>query len=76
MLKKKLIPVFYPNYDNREAEAVAEVLKSGWIGLGPKTEEFENKFVLGLDYTVAFSLAVLAITMVITFFQRQKIKEA
>ena len=41
---------------------------------GTTYKEFENKFVLGLDYTVAFSLAVLAITMVITFFQRQKNK--
>jgi len=30
--------------DNKEVIAVKEVLKSGWIGLGPKTKEFEEKF--------------------------------
>src|SRR3989344_4131257 len=63
MLKKKLIPVFYPNYDNREAEAVAEVLKSGWIGLGPKTEEFENKFAssIGAKHAIALNSATSAL---------------
>jgi len=29
---------------NDECDAVSEVLKSGWIGMGPKTGEFETKF--------------------------------
>src|SRR3989304_3121168 len=63
MEKKKLIPVFYPNYDKKEAEAVADVLKSGWIGLGPKTEEFENKFAsyLGVNYAIAVNSATAAL---------------
>ena len=28
-----MIRVFRPSYDNRELEAIAEVLKSGWVGL-------------------------------------------
>lgn len=39
-----MIPVFKPYYDQREIDAVAEVIKTGWTGLGPKTEEFEKKF--------------------------------
>jgi perosamine synthetase len=39
-----LIPVFKPNYGKEEIKAVSKVLKSGWIGLGPKTEEFEKRF--------------------------------
>lgn len=39
-----MIQVFKPYIDEEEIEAVAEVLKSGWIGLGPKTEEFERRF--------------------------------
>ena len=38
------IQVFKPWYNDREVQAVAEVLKSGWVGLGPKTAEFERKF--------------------------------
>ena len=39
----------------READAVADVLRSGWAGLGPKTEEFEERFarLVGARYAVA-----------------------
>ncbi|MDP2363931.1 MAG: hypothetical protein Q8M94_09205 [Ignavibacteria bacterium] len=44
---------------------------------GTTYKEFEDKFVLGLDYTGAFSFAVFVITGVIAFFQRtKKIKES
>jgi perosamine synthetase len=39
-----VIPVFKPAYDNQEIEALREPFSSGWIGLGPKTKEFEEKF--------------------------------
>ncbi|WP_337866840.1 hypothetical protein [Ignavibacterium sp.] len=39
---------------------------------GTKYKEFENKFVLGLDYTAAFSFAILIISLMIAFFQRTK----
>lgn len=29
-----------------EIEAVTEVLKSGWLSMGPKTEEFEHRFAV------------------------------
>jgi perosamine synthetase len=38
------IPVFKPYYDQLEIDAAAAVIKTGWTGLGPKTEEFEKKF--------------------------------
>jgi perosamine synthetase len=49
-----MLPVFKPCTGQEEADAVAEVLKSGWIGLGPKTAEFETKFAeyLGAPYCV------------------------
>lgn len=40
----EIIPVFRPWYDEREEKAAAEVIRSGWTGLGPKTEEFEKAF--------------------------------
>ena len=57
------IPVFRPYYDEREEAAVIEVLRSGWIGLGPKTEEFEERFArrVGARYAVALNSATAAL---------------
>ncbi|ENK0838779.1 DegT/DnrJ/EryC1/StrS aminotransferase family protein [Clostridium botulinum] len=38
----KKIPFSPPDITEREIEAVVEVLKSGWITSGPKTQQFEN----------------------------------
>ena len=62
-LKQKLIPVFRPNYTNEEVNFLSKVLKSGWIGLGPKTEEFEMLFAnyLGASHAVAVNSATAAL---------------
>ncbi len=39
-----MIQVFKPYYDDQEIEAVSEVIRSGWVGLGPKTAQFEKEF--------------------------------
>src|SRR5688572_8229389 len=40
-----MIPVFKPNMNKRKILLELEkILDSGWIGLGPKTKEFEDKF--------------------------------
>lgn len=39
-----MIQVFKPYYNQEEIDAVAEVINSKWVGLGPKTAEFEKKF--------------------------------
>ncbi|HEY3316807.1 MAG TPA: DegT/DnrJ/EryC1/StrS family aminotransferase [Coriobacteriia bacterium] len=39
-----MIQVFKPDMGDEEIAAVAEVLRSGWLGLGPKTAEFEKAF--------------------------------
>ncbi len=39
-----MIQVFKPLMGQEKIDAVAEVLRSGWIGLGRKTAEFEKKF--------------------------------
>lgn len=39
-----MIPVAKPDVGERELKEVQEALKSGWIGLGPKVEEFEEAF--------------------------------
>lgn len=50
-----MIPVFKPCYGKEELEALKEPFESGWIGLGPKTKEFEKKFAayIGVKYAVA-----------------------
>jgi len=51
-----MIPVFRPYYDEREEQAVIKVFKSGWIGMGPKTEEFEEAFAKSVNSKYAASL--------------------
>ena len=39
-----MIQVFKPEIGDDEIAAVSEVLRSGWLGLGPRTAEFEQRF--------------------------------
>lgn len=39
-----MINLFYPYVPKETIEAVSDVLRSRWIGQGPKVEEFEKKF--------------------------------
>lgn len=50
-----MIPVFKPCYGKEELEALREPFETGWIGLGPKTKLFEEKFAdyIGVKYAVA-----------------------
>lgn len=61
--EKRMIPVFKPWMGDEEAAAVTEVLRSGWIGLGPKTKEFEEKFAayMGCRYAVGVNSATAAL---------------
>ena len=58
-----MIPVFRPCYGKEEIEAVAEILKSGWVGLGPKTEQFEREFAeyIKVDHAVALNSCTAAL---------------
>jgi len=58
-----MIPVFKPCYDHQELEALREPFESGWIGLGPKTKEFEERFAafLGVPYAVGVNSATAAL---------------
>src|SRR5262245_1642627 len=60
-----MIPVFQPYYDDREERAVAEVLRSKWAGLGPKTAEFEERFArtVGARYAVGVSSGTAALQL-------------
>ena len=58
-----MIPVFRPSYGKEEFEAVRKVMKSGWVGLGPRTREFEEKFAkyIGVKYAVALNSCTAAL---------------
>lgn len=59
----QIIPVFKPSYTRAEIEAVTEVMGSGWIGLGPKTAEFESCFTqyVGAGHAVALNSGTAAL---------------
>ncbi len=60
-----MIQVFKPCMNQEEIDAVAEVIRSGWIGLGPKTAEFEREFATFCDvpHTVGVSSATAALDL-------------
>lgn len=51
------IPLFNLNFDEREAQAAYETIKSGWISTGPKNAELEQMFIdmWGVKYAVSMS---------------------
>jgi dTDP-4-amino-4,6-dideoxygalactose transaminase len=51
------IPLFDLNFDEKEEQAVLDVIKSKWISTGPKVQEFEKKFadMLGASHAVAMT---------------------
>lgn len=44
-----------PDITQKEIDAVVEVMKSGWLSIGPKVEEFENKIAdyIGVKHAIA-----------------------
>jgi len=60
-----MINVFKPAMGEEEVEAVTAVLRSGWIGLGPRTAEFEQKFATfcGAKYAVGVNSATAALDL-------------
>jgi dTDP-4-amino-4,6-dideoxygalactose transaminase len=57
------IPVFDVRLRDRDVEAVAECLRSGWLTMGPRTQAFEAAFAeqLGVPHAVAVSSCTAAL---------------
>ena len=57
------IPVFDVRVEQEDIDAVTEVLRSGWLTMGPKTQEFEQAFAahLGCEHVVAVSSCTAAL---------------
>src|SRR5262245_11665211 len=49
------IPIHRPAITEEEIQAVAEVMRSGWLGAGPKVAEFEKAFAssVGAEHAVS-----------------------
>lgn len=58
-----VIPLTRPDFGEEEVEAVRAVLASGWVGLGPRTAEFERRFgeYVGARYCIATNSATAAL---------------
>lgn len=65
-----MIPIFQPNTNEEEIDALREVLNSHWLGLGPKTAEFESKFAsyIGTNFAVALNSGTSALDLAIRLF--------
>jgi perosamine synthetase len=60
-----MIPVFKPALGEEELAAVKDCFETGWIGLGPKTAEFEKAFgeFVGAEYVIGMNSCSSALDM-------------
>ncbi len=66
-----MLNVFKPDMGEEEIQAVAEVIRSGWIGLGPKTAEFEKAFAafIGVSHAVALNSCTAALDLALKLLE-------
>ena len=71
MLNK--IPFYKPPLGEREANAVADVVRSGWVTYGNKTEEFELKFAryIGAPYCVMVNSCTNAMFLAMEYKKKE-----
>jgi len=64
-MTRDTIQVFKPKIREEAIQAVADVLRSGWIGLGPKVKEFEAEFAsyIGTKHAIALNSCTSALHM-------------
>ena len=57
------IPVFDVKLAEEEVQAAADTLRSGWLTMGPRTQEFEREYAeyLGVPHAVAMSSCTAAL---------------
>jgi perosamine synthetase len=62
-VREKLLPYGRQSLDEKDIEAVVEVLRSDWLTTGPKIGEFEERFAawVGAHHAVSFSSGTAAL---------------
>ncbi len=62
-VKEQIIPFHSADIGEEEAQAAAEVIRSGWLTMGPKTIEFEKQFAsyIGAKQAVCVSSCTAAL---------------
>jgi perosamine synthetase len=62
-VKEQIIPFHSADVGEEEAQAAAEVIRSGWLTMGPKTIEFEKQFAayVGAKHAVGVSSCTAAL---------------
>ncbi len=72
-----LIPVLKPCTGAEERQAVLAVLDSGWLGLGPKTAEFEEALAhyLGMPACIALNSGTAALHLALLLLDLQQGEE-
>jgi len=65
-----MIPLFRPSLGEEELEAVRQTFESGWVGLGPRTGEFEEAFAeyVGVKHAVGTASATDALQLALKTF--------
>jgi dTDP-4-amino-4,6-dideoxygalactose transaminase len=63
MADDALIPLFDVQLEQSHLDAVADTLRSGWLTMGPRTQEFEQVFAehLGAEHAIALSSCTAAL---------------
>jgi dTDP-4-amino-4,6-dideoxygalactose transaminase len=58
-----LIPLFDVRLRDEQIDAVADTLRSGWLTMGPRTQDFEQAFAdhLGVEHAIALSSCTAAL---------------
>jgi dTDP-4-amino-4,6-dideoxygalactose transaminase len=58
-----LVPLFDVELTDADVEAVSATLRSGWLTMGPRTQEFERLFAehLGVEHAIALSSCTAAL---------------
>jgi dTDP-4-amino-4,6-dideoxygalactose transaminase len=63
MSEAPLIPLFDVQLEQAHLDAVADTLRSGWLTMGPRTQEFEQAFAehLGCEHAIALANCTAAL---------------
>src|SRR5215470_8757091 len=60
---QRSVPFYRPDVGDEEIAAVVDTMRSGWLTVGPRTQEFEQRFARAVEapYAVAVSSCTAAL---------------